>query len=151
MAKAGRKPGHKVKEETKEKIRLSKIGSIQSYETRQKIRDTLLGRSHSPLRRDNISLGMSDLDRKCLLRYQELVDTYPEHLQFFEENREDVLEALQDIKTEQELDDVLKKYETVDYAYCCKLPYQYDSSSVYAQEDVMIKLLDTINYLRKFH
>ena len=151
MVKPGPKPGFRLTKEVKDKMSLAKLGRTQDAQTRKKISESLLGVSKTPLHRDNISQSRLDLDSKCLLRYQELVETYPEQIKFFEENKEEVLEALQDIKTEQELDDVLKKYETVDYAYCCKLPYQYDSSSVYAQEDVMIKLLDTINYLRKFH
>ncbi len=152
MVKPGPKPGFRISEKTKEKMRLAKIGQKRDLKTRQKISKSLSDRSISTLHRDNISQSMSmGEDKKCWARYQELVDTYPEHLQFFEENQQDILEALYDIKSEKELDDILKYYETADYRFCCKFPYQYESSSVYAQEDVMIKLLDTINYLRKFH
>ena len=149
--RSGPKPGFRHTQETREKIRNARLGKVQDAETRHKISEALSGKSKTSNHRDHISQSMLDPKRKCWNRYIELVETYPEYEQFFKENKEDLLFFLQDIKSDRELDDILRYYETANYEYCCKFPYQYESSSVYAQEDAMIRLLDTATYLRKFH
>jgi hypothetical protein len=130
----GRKPGYRHTEETKEKIRQS-----------------LLGVPHPEERKDNISRGKSlyEQDEKCVARLEELRDNYPEQEGFFLDNREELLFAMRDVRTEKELSDIRKYVEIA--ALRTDEPYQYSSSSCYASEDATIALLDFKRLLQKYH
>jgi hypothetical protein len=131
---SGRRPGYKHSEQTKEKIRQS-----------------LLGKIHSEERRSNISAARSfyELDEKCLARFEELKSDYPDQESFFLDNRDELLFAMRDVRTEKELSDFRKYIETT--VLRADEPYQYSSSSFYAAEDNMIALLDFKRLLQTYH
>lgn len=148
----GRTPGYKHSEETRQKITEAASRRRQKPETRQKISESLKGRVKSEDHRENISYGMLDIDSRCVARYVELKDNYPDQAEFFEENEIPLLIALRDVKSDKEIDDIKRYIETEDIdRYAGSLSYQYSTSSFHAQEDAVIKLLDTAAYLRKFH
>ncbi len=130
----GRKPGYKHSQETKDKIRQS-----------------LTGTHHPEERKKNISAGKSlyELDEKCLMRFEEMKANYPEQEEFFIDNRDELLFAMRDVRTEKELSDIRRYVETA--ALRPDEPYQYSSSSCYAAEDAMIALLDFKRFLQKYH
>lgn len=148
---SGRRPGYKHSEETREKIRKSRLGQIQEKQTREKISESLIGRPKSTAHRDAISDSLSDLDRKCMRRYLELRAEYPDHQDFFDERRSELLLAMRSIKSEKELRDIRKYIETtpLEDAPQVSTCYQYASNSCYAQEDAVIALLDAASFLRK--
>ncbi len=146
---SGRKPGYKHSAETIEKIRQSRLGNKQSADTRNKISKSMSGRTKTPEHKDHISESMFDLESKCLKRFISLKEEYPGQEAFFENNREDLLFAMRDIKSERELGDI-RRYIEVGSLYT-STPYQYSSSSYFAAEDVMIALIDTASFLRKFN
>jgi len=78
----------------------------------------------------------------------ELKAEYPGHEPFFEENKEELLYALEDIKSEKELIAIRKYVEC--HSLHNSLTYEYSSSSCYAAEDAVIALIDAVAYLRKF-
>ena len=95
---------------------------------------------------------MLDTYSLCIARLEELKSTYPDQVDFFEENEAALLVALRGVKSEKELDDIKRYIETEDIAkYAGSLSYQYPTSSYHAQEDVVIELIDIVAYLRKFH
>lgn len=147
----GRKPGYKHSQETRDKIRQSRLGKSQDESTKNKIRQSMSGRSKSKEHREAISSSLYDLERKCVLRFLELRSEYPEHQEFFDNNREELLFAMRSIKSEKELRDIRKYIETtpLEDAPQVSTSYQYSSSSCYAQEDAMIALLDAASFLRK--
>lgn len=126
----GRKPGYK-----------------HSASTKNKISQSLSGRTKTPEHRDRIAEGMSDPQSRCFSRFLELKAEYPGHEGFFEENKEELLYALEDIKSEKELDNIRRYIENcpIDRSYS----YQYSSSSCFAAEDTMIALIDAVAFLRK--
>jgi FKBP-type peptidyl-prolyl cis-trans isomerase (trigger factor) len=128
-----------------------KAGFTHSEETRRKIAEAARGRTKTRAEKEKISRSKAlyDLDGKCAQRYEELRSDYPDVVDFFEENESEILFAMQDIRSEKELDDILKFHETSTLRP--ETPYQYSSSSCYAAEDAMIQLLDFKRYLRKFH
>jgi len=130
----GRKPGYQHSEQTKEKIR-----------------QTLLGKSHPKERKDSISIGRLryGLDEKYVARFEELKSNYPEQEDFFLDNQDDLLFAMRDVRTERELRDIRRYIETSVLRQ--DEPYQYSSSSCYAAEDAMIELLDFKRLLQKYH
>ncbi len=130
----GRKPGYTHSEETKEKIRRSHLGNV--YTEAQKA---------------NISRGLAlyKLDEKCIRRYEELKANYPEQEAFFVDNRDALLFAMEDVRTEKELSDVRRYIETAELRP--DATYHYSSSSCYAAEDDMIQLLDIKRFLQKYH
>lgn len=148
--KPGPKPGNYCPTpETREKLRSARLGKEQVSETRQKISDALLGVPKSPEHRDSLSNALLDLEAKCLLRFEELKSGYPEHEEFFDANKKELLYAMQDVRSEQELKD-LRNYVEVSQVES-GLSYEYSSSSIHAAEDVMIALLDTKRFLQKYH
>ena len=159
--KRGRKPGYKHPPETiekmrqahqgskqaetsREKIRQYRLGIKQSENTRKKISDSMKGVPKTEDHRDSISESLVDLERKCLLRFLELRSEYPGFEEFFDNNIEDLVFAMRDIKSEKELDDLRRYIESVSLqdAHHEDLVYHYSSSSCYAHEDVMISLID---------
>ena len=146
----GRKPGFKHSAETIEKMRQSHLGTKHVSGTRSKISHAMAGQSKTPAHRDHISeeLVRFNLDAKCLERYNELKAEYPDQLDFFEQNREDLLFAMQDIKSEKELEVIRLHIEAIPLHN--EMSYQYSSSSCYAAEDAMIALVDAASFIRKF-
>lgn len=130
----GRKPGYKHSQETKEKIRKS-----------------LTGTSHPEKRKTNIAKGkrLHNLDSKCSARFEELKANYPEQEEFFMDNKDELLFAMVDVRTEKELNAIRKYIETG--LLRPDEPYQYSSSSCYAAEDSMIALLDFKRFIQKYH
>ena len=153
----GRSLGYKHSEKTKQKMREAHRGQHKNVETRQKISDSMRGQSKSEEHRENISQRMLDnqtldIDRLCRFRLAELKENYPDQAKFFEENEASLLIALRDVKSDKEIDDISRYIETENIArYVGTLSYQYSSSSIYAHEDAVITLIDTVAYLRKFH
>ncbi len=127
-----------------------KPGYTHSKETKEKIRQSLLGKSHPEKRKSNISQGkvLYDLDSKCARRLDELKNNYPEEREFFEDNEPELLFAMRDLRSEKELDYIRQYVETE--ALRPDQPYQYASSSCYAAEDAMIMLLDVKKFLQKY-
>jgi len=131
---SGRKPGYK-----------------HSQETKDKIRNSLKGTPHPDDRRENIARGKAlyELDEKCLNRFEDLKANYPDQEEFFVDNRDELLFAMRDVRTEKELTDIRRYVETA--ALRPDEPYQYESTSCYAAEDAMIALLDFKRLLQKYH
>ncbi len=147
---SGRKPGYKHSEETKAKMREAKKGVSRSQATRDKIRRSLSGTPHPEERRENIAKGKSlyELDEKCLNRFEEMKANYPEQEEFFVDNRDELLFAMRDVRTERELSDIRRYVETATLRP--DEPYQYSSSSCFAAEDAMIALLDFKRLIQKY-
>jgi len=132
---SGRTAGFKHSAETIEKMRHSHRGKIHSPETRTRISQT-----------NSYRLG-----QLCNLRFIELVHTYPQYEAFFESRKEEFLNALQDIKSERELDYIRLHKENTDIGRAQNLSYSYSSSSIYAHEDLLIEFIDRCSYLQKLH
>jgi len=157
----GRSPGYHHTEKTRQKIKESLSGRTKSDEHRQKIAKSMQGREKSSDHREKLSQLGHDreadnrllyIDNLCLDRLAELKANYPDHEEFFEENETALLIALREVKSDKEIDDIKRYIETEDIdKYAGSLSYQYASSSFYAQEDAVIALIDTCRYLRKFH
>lgn len=147
----GRKPGYKHCEETREKMRQFHRGKSQSDSTKEKISRSMSGKSKSPAHRAALSKSALDIDRKCMLRFLELCDDYPDHQGFLYQNQEKLLIAMRTIKSEAELRYIRKYIEnvTLEGAPSVCTSYQYESSSCYAQEDATIDLLDAVAFLRR--
>lgn len=137
--------------ETKDKIRQSLIGTSRPQTTKNKIQQSLIGTTHLEKRRNNISRGKTlyELDEKCLNRYEDLKDNYPEQEEFFVDNKDELLFAMHDLRTEKELTDIRRYVETA--ALRPDEPYQYGSTSCYAAEDAMIALLDFKRFIQRYH
>jgi hypothetical protein len=153
MPSKGRKPGYKHSEKTKEKIRKSLRGvshTPHTQETKDKIRQSLSGKPHPEERRESIAQGKSlyELDEKCIARYEDLKANYPEQEDFFLDHQDELLFAMRDVRTEKELTDIRRYVETA--ALRVDEPYQYSSSSCYAAEDAMIALLDFKRLMGKY-
>lgn len=148
--KPGPKPGtYTPTLEAREKMREAKLGKERDPETRQKIRNALLEVPKSPDHRANLSNALLDLEAKCLRRFEDLKAGYPGHEDFFDANKSELLYAMQDVRSDQELKD-LRQYIEV-FQIESTLSYDYPSSSMYAAEDTMIALLDTKRFLQKYH
>jgi hypothetical protein len=148
---SGRKPGYKHSKETRDKIRRAHTGQARDTETRKKISKSLSGKEKSESHRDAIANSRYDLDRKCIQRFLELRNEYPGYEDFFDRNRGELLYAMQDIKSEKELREIRRYIENTrldDVPQVC-LTYQYDSSSIFAQEDAMLELIDISRFLKK--
>jgi len=146
--KQGRKPGFKHSAETIEKIRQSHLGTKQELGTRSKISRSMSGKNKTRDHKDRLSESMFNLDAKCLERYNALKAEYPDQEEFFEQNQEDLLFAMQDIKSEKELTDIRRYIESAPLHN--SLTYEYSSSSYFAAEDAMIALVDAASFLRRF-
>lgn len=146
--KQGRKPGFKHSAETIEKIRQSRLGTKQELGTRSKISLSLSGKNKSPEHKDHISESLFNLDAKCLQRYKELKAEYPDQKEFFDQNQDDLIFAMQDIKSEKELTDIRRYIESAPLHNT--LTYEYSSSSCFAAEDAMIALVDAASFIRVF-
>ena len=142
--KMGPKPGYSPSQETREKMRQVKLGTTHDPETKRKIgesvRRSISGTPKSLEHRDSLSQSLMDYETRCLNRFEELKAEYPEQEAFFEENKSELLFALQDVRSENELRD-LRDYIELSRVEA-SLSYQYSSSSIYAAEDLMIALLD---------
>ncbi len=150
----GRKPGYRHSQETKDKIGKSAkevSRPLHPQKTKDKIRESLTGTPHPEGRRENIAKGKSlyELDEKCRNRFEDLKANYPEQEEFFVDNRDELLFAMRDVRTEKELTDIRRYVETA--ALRPDEPYQYSSSSCYAAEDAMIALLDFKRLMQKYH
>ncbi len=139
---SGRKPGFKHSEKTIRQIRETKLGSSKSEESRLKISNSLRGstKSEEHCRRISRSKYLYDLDGTCVKRYESLCAEYPGEEKFFEDNMTELLFAMQDIRTDKELSDIRRFFET--QSLRAETPYQYTTTSCFAAEDVMIALLD---------
>ncbi len=144
----GRKPGFKHSQETKDKMRAAKRGTVRPPETKRKISATKKGQAFTEEHHDNLSAAKSlhYLDDKCVARFEELKATYPEQENFFLDNEDELLLAMRDVRTEKELTDIRRYVETA--VLRPNEPYQYSSSSCYAAEDAMIALLDFKRFLQ---
>lgn len=93
-----------------------------------------------------------DIEARCVERFLELKAEYPGQEEFFDSNREELIFAMRDIKSEKELDDIRKFIESSSLgpAQFSELSYSYSSSSFYAQEDLLIKILDLKRFFIKF-
>lgn len=132
----GRKPGYTHSEVTKQKISKTMTGSIRPESAREA---TSAGRADS------------DLSRRCMERFLDMRSEYPGEEEFFDKNKVKLLKAMRDVKSEKELRDIRKYFERpFDEVPRNNLAYQYDSSSIYAHEDVIIELIDTSRFLKKF-
>lgn len=88
---------------------------------------------------DRPSNARKDLENKYLGRFEDLKAEYPEHSDFFEENKEKLLLQMTNIKSEGEL----RFISTIEVAYSgTELPYSSFSSSFQATEDTLLDLLD---------
>jgi len=139
----GRPPGYLHSEETRQKIKESLVGRAKSEEHRRKIGESMRGQEKSDAHREKISFGMLDIDGRCMARLAELKANYPDHAEFFAENEIPLLIALREVKSDKEIDDIKKYIETGDIdRYSKSLSYQSASSSFQAHEDTVIDLLD---------
>jgi len=147
----GRKPGYKHSEETKKRISDTLRGQPPTEETKRKMSDAKKGRRYSPEHRENMSRAhlAYELDEKCIARFEDLKASYPEQEEFFVDNRDELLFAMRDVRTEKELTDIRRYVETA--ALRADEPYQYESTSCYAAEDAMIALLDFKRLLQTYH
>ena len=68
--------------------------------------------------------------------------------EFFVDNRDELLFAMRDVRTERELSDIRRYVETATLRP--DEPYQYSSSSCFAAEDAMIALLDFKRLIQKY-
>ncbi len=144
----GRKPGFEHSVETIEKIRQARLGIKHKLGTRSKISHSMSGKHKTPEHIDHLSESMFNLDAKCLERFNELKAEYPDQKEFFEQNREDLLFAMRDVKSEKELTDIRRYVEC--HSLHNSLTYEYSSSSCYAAEDAMIALVDAASFIRRF-
>jgi len=149
--KTGRKPGYKHDKETKCKISQTKSGQTFTADHKEKIRQALKGSSKSEATRDAMADSHYDIDLKCMRRFLEMRSEYPGCEDFFDSNKAKLLWAMRDIKSEKELRDIRKYIETTSLEDVPQfyLQYQYDSSSIYAQEEAMVLLVDAASFLRK--
>ena len=142
--KPGRKPGYSPSPETREKMRNAKLGNRLDAETKKRIgesvRKRLSGTSKSAEHKSKISEVLTDYEARCLHRFKELKSEYPEQGKFFEENKEEIVFALRDTRSEKELRRLKHHVEISSLAL--KLSYEYPSNSVHSVEDLMIDLLD---------
>jgi len=158
----GRPPGYHHSEETRQKIKESLAGRTKSIEHRKKISAAMKGQEKSKEHREKLSQLQFDyeadhrmlyIDNLCLDRLAELKAIYPDQAEFFEENETALLIALRDVKSDKELDDIRKYIETENIdRYVGTLSYQY--SSFPSHEDVLIDLLDEYHkqiQIKKYH
>jgi len=96
---------------------------------------------------DRPSNARKDLEDKYLGRFEDLKSEYPEHSEFFEENKEKLLLQMNNIKSEGELTFISTHME-VSYSGT-ELPYSSFSSSFHATEDTLIDLLDRYRALSR--
>lgn len=146
----GRKPGYKHDKQTKAKMRESHTGQRQDDITKDKISKSLSGKKKSVAHKEALSDSLYDIDRKCMNRFLEMRAEYPGHEDFFDGNKAKLLFAMRDIKSESELRDIRRYIETtqIDEVPQACLQYQYDSSSIHAQEEAMVDLIDAARFLR---
>lgn len=149
---SGRRPGYKHDKETKEKISQTLTGVTRDRSTKERMRLAKLGSicSEEERRAQVIARAHKDLEKKCMHRFLAMRSEYPGHEEFFDSNQKELLIAMRDIKSEKELRDIRRYFETtqLDEAPQAFLQYQYESSSVYAHEEVMVDLIDAAAYLR---
>lgn len=95
---------------------------------------------------DRPSNARQNLEDKYLGRFEDLKSEYPEHAEFFEENKEKLLLQMNNIKSEGEL----RFISTIEVAYSgTELPYSSFSSSFHATEDTLLELLDRYRALSR--
>jgi len=96
---------------------------------------------------DRPSNARKDLENKYLGRFEDLKSEYPEHAEFFEENKEKLLLQMNNIKSEGELMFISTHIEV---AYSgTELAHSSFSSSFHATEDTLIDLLDRYRALSR--
>jgi hypothetical protein len=130
-----------------------KTGYEHSEETKEKISTSMTGKTKTEAHKYALSESRHNSDSRCLQRFLDMRKEYPGHSAFFDNNKVKLLRAMRNIKSEKELRDIRRYIETThleDVPQMC-LAYQYDSSSIYAQEDAMIELIDTVRFLKKFN
>jgi hypothetical protein len=89
---------------------------------------------------DRPSNARKDLEDKYLGRFEDLKSEYPEHAEFFDENKAKLLLQMNNIKSEGELKFISTHIEV---AYSgTEFPYASFSSSFRATEDTLLDLLD---------
>ena len=137
---SGRRPGFRHSTETIEKIRLSRIGQKHDPETIERISASKTSSSFS-----------STLEQLCQYRFNELWYTYPQCRDFLASRKEELLCALQDIKSEKELNYISTNIENADIDRYNNLQFAYSSSSFHAHEDVIIEFLDSVKFVRQYH
>jgi hypothetical protein len=149
---SGRKPGYKHNKETKEKISQTRQGQLPAESTKEKMRQAKLGHTCSEEERKAMATQRAhkDLENKCMGRFKAMRSEYPGHEDFFDTNQEELLVAMRDLKSEKELRDIRRYFETthIDEAPQAFLQYQYESSSVFAHEEIMVDLIDAAAFLR---
>ena len=149
---SGRKPGYKHNKETKEKISQTRQGQLPAESTKEKMRQAKLGHTCSEEERKAMATQRAhkDLENKCMNRFKAMRSEYPGHEDFFDTNQEELLVAMRDLKSEKELRDIRRYFETthIDEAPQAFLQYQYESSSVFAHEEIMVDLIDAAAFLR---
>lgn len=146
---SGRKPGYKHSAETKRKIRQSRVGAKHCSGTRAKISESMSGKAKTVDHKNLLAEAsdMLDLGGKCARRLAELKAEYPDQEDFFEKNRANLLWAMQDVKSEKELNDIRRFIESMPLQE--SMAYQYSSTSCFAAEDAMIALIDAVSFIRK--
>lgn len=97
--------------------------------------------------RDRPSNARKDLEDKYLGRFEDLKSEYPEHSEFFEENKDKLLLQMSNIRSEGELKFISTHIE-VSYSGT-ELPYSSFSSSFRATEDTLVELLDQYRALAR--
>lgn len=150
---SGRKPGYKHDKETKEKISQARHGQLPDDSTKEKMRQAKLGQawgSEEERKAMATQRAHKDLEKKCMSRFTAMRSEYPGHEEFFDTNQEELLVAMRDLKSEKELRDIRRYFETthIDEAPQAILQYQYESSSVFAHEEIMVDLIDAAAFLR---
>ena len=147
--KKGRPLGYQPSQDTRDKIRQARLGTLRRSETKEKIgkgvRESLTGTTKSPQHRDNIANSLFDLEKKCTRRFEEMKADYPGQEEFFDTHKHELLSAMEDCKSEKELTD-LRRYVEVSQIEST-FGYEYSSSSIYAAEEVIITLLDAKRFL----
>lgn len=149
---SGRRPGYKHDKETKEKISQTLTGVTRDESTKERMRLAKLGNVCSEEERvaQRLARVQKDLENKCMHRFLAMRSEYPGYEEFFDTNQKELLIAMRDVKSEKELRDIRRYFETtqIDEAPTAVLQYQYDSSSIHAHEEVMVDLIDAATYLR---
>ena len=138
--KRGPKPGSKKSEETKRKIRDARLGTNHSSETKNRISESMASVPKSKDHKNNISkTRTSNIDRN-LKRFEDMRSEYPTESKFFEDNRDALLEFMEEVRSEKELTQLRKHIEVSNLDR--DLSFDYPSTSIFAVEDILVEILD---------
>jgi len=142
---------YRPNEETRAKMRAAKLGTKKDPQTKRKIghsvSNSLTGINKSEKHRNKIANSLLDLETRCLRRLEEMKADYPGQEEFFDANKDDLLLAMQDCRSEKELKN-LHRYVEIAHIES-SLGYEYSSSSVFAAEDALLSLLDAKRLLER--